>query len=87
MYALNINVLNQQDRNGYTMWNMALEYLIETDNSAVMTLTPHNAYIKEKHTHIKLTVITAVLWRCLNMKLLNEIITLDDLIRAPMLTT
>lgn len=51
MYALNINVLNQQDRNGYTMWNMALEYLIETDNSAVMTLTPHNAYIKEKHTH------------------------------------
>lgn len=38
MYALNINVLNQQDRNGFTMWNTALEYLIETDNSAVMTL-------------------------------------------------
>lgn len=55
MYALNINVLNQQDRNGYTMWNLVLEYLIETDNSAVMTLTPHNAYIKGKykHTHTK----------------------------------
>lgn len=38
MYALNINVLNQQDINGFTMWNTALEYLIETDNSAVMTL-------------------------------------------------
>lgn len=63
MYALNINVLNQQDRNGYTLWNLVLEYLIKTDNSAVMTLTPHNAYIKGKykhtHTHSKLTVITA----------------------------
>lgn len=49
MYALNINVLNQQDRNGFTMWNTALEYLIETDNSAVMTLlTPHNANSRKK---------------------------------------
>lgn len=51
MYALNINVLNQQDRNGFTMWNTALEYLIETDNSAVMTLlTRHNANSKKKKT-------------------------------------
>lgn len=50
MYALNINVLNQQDRNGYTLWNLVLEYLIKTD-SAVMTLTPHNAYIKGKYKH------------------------------------
>lgn len=51
MYALNINVLNQQDRNGFTMWNTALEYLIETDNSAVMTLlTPHNANSRKKKT-------------------------------------
>lgn len=49
MYALNINVLNQQDRNGFTMWNTALEYLIETDNSAVMTLlTPHNENSRKK---------------------------------------
>lgn len=54
MYALNINVLNQQDRNGFTMWNTALEYLIETDNSAVMTLlTRHNAnsWKKKKNPH------------------------------------
>lgn len=64
MYALNINVLNQQDRNGFTMWNTALEYLIETDNSAVMTLlTPHNANSrkKKKPTHSKLRVITEFL--------------------------
>lgn len=54
MYALNINVLNQQNRNGFTMWNTALEYLIETDNSAVMTLlTRHNAnsWKKKKTPH------------------------------------
>lgn len=56
MYALNINVLNQQDRNGFTMWNTALQlqYLIETDNSAVMTLlTRHNAnsWKKKKTPH------------------------------------
>lgn len=63
MYALNINVLNQQNRNGFTMWNTALEYLIETDNSAVMTLliltrhnanswkkkTPHTQYVNSHH--------------------------------------
>lgn len=66
MYALNINVLNQQDRNGFTMWNTALEYLIETDNYAVMTLlilTRHNAnsWKKKTHTLSTSTVITELL--------------------------